>query len=329
MRTVTATRLALLLVAHLAWPQTPLLTAADRITLSVTNPTAFEWDLVIAQDQGFFARENLEVQPTYMTPPLVINALLSGQVQIAKSGTHFGMIAAARGADLKIIAAGLYGYPYDLISRQQFTSLTDLRGQKIAGASLASITTIIFKDVMARSGISPSEYTLLFVGGGPERYQTLKSGQVAALVAEGPPFNYHALESGDRVLLHYNDVIKNLQYLSYFTTPKWGAENRPLVMRFLRAVTSSQRWLNDPANEPQAVRALSRHLKIDERTASQSYRYLLVEGKAYRGEATIDGPGLAEVVRMLAEFELIPKREPWESFVDSSFLPEVSRPQER
>jgi ABC-type nitrate/sulfonate/bicarbonate transport system substrate-binding protein len=304
----------------LGWPATPPATAADRLTVSATNPTAFEWDLLTARDQGFFARENLEVQVSYMTPPLVIQALIAGQVQIAKSGTHFGVMAAARGAELRIVAAGLYGYPYDLISRPEVTSLADLKGQKIAAASLASITTVIFKDIMARRGIPPSEYTLLFVGGSPERYQTLLSGQVAASLAESPPFNYRALDAGHRVLLRYNDLIKNLQYLSYFVAPKWAAGNRPLLARFLRAVVRAQRWLNDPANEGQAVRGLVQHLRIDERTASQTYRHMIVEGKAYRGEAAIDGAGLAEVVRMLAEYDLIPRQEPWESFADPSHL---------
>jgi ABC-type nitrate/sulfonate/bicarbonate transport system substrate-binding protein len=312
-------RIAILLGILLP-PSPPPAPAADRILLSATNPTALEWDLMTAQEMGFFSRENLEVQQHYMTPQLVINALIAGQVQIAKSGTHFGIMAATRGADLKIVAAGLYGYPYDVIGRSEFKSLADLKGQKIAGASLASITTVIFNDVMARQGIRPSEYTLVFVGGSPERYQVLRSGQVAASLAESPPFNYRSIDLGDRVLLRYNELVKNLQYLSYFVTPKWAAENRPLLTRFVRAVSQAQRWLTDPANERQAIQILSQRLKTDERTASQTYRHMITEGKAYRGEASIDGAGLAEVIRILAEYDLIPKKESWESYADSSFL---------
>ena len=297
--------------------------AADRITVSATQPTAFEWDLMVGREQGFFARENLEVETTYMAPQLVINALIAGQVYVAKSGTHFGLIAAARGADVRIIAGGIYGYPYDLISRPEFKSLVDLRGQKIAGASLASITTVVFKDLMARNGIPPSEYTLVFVGGSSERFQVLKSGQVAASLAENPPFNFQATDSGDRVLLRYSEVVKDMQYVSYFATPKIASANRPLMIRFLRAVVQSQRWLNDPENERRAIQILSQQLKSDERTASRSYRYLITESRAFRGEGKIDGPGLAEAIRLLAENQMIPKKEPWESFADPSFLSEV------
>jgi len=48
---------------------------------------------------------------------------------------------------------------------------------------------------------------------------------------------------------------------------------------------------------------------------------MVPENKAFHGEGAIDTAGLAEMVRLLAGEQLIPKREPWESFVDASFLP--------
>ena len=144
---------------------------ADRLALSSSNPTALEIDQIVAREKGFFARENIDLDVSYMTPDLVIKALPAGTVDLARSGAHFGLIAAARGGDLKIIGGSTYGYPYQVISQPQFKSLADLKGQKIARAALASITTTIFKDVMQRQGIPSTAYTLLFIGGSPERFQ--------------------------------------------------------------------------------------------------------------------------------------------------------------
>ena len=68
------------------------------------------------------------------------------------------------------------------------------------------------------------------------------------------------------------------------------------------------------ATEKEATR-ITRHLKIDDMLAAQTYRYMLADGKAYGGEAKVDGPGLAEMIRMLAEANVIPQKEPWPSFV--------------
>jgi NitT/TauT family transport system substrate-binding protein len=297
--------------------------AADKITMSATNPTAFEIDYVVAKDKGFFAKENIDVDVTYMVPDLVIKALIAGTVDLARSGTHFGVIAAARGAEIKIIGAATYGYPYQVISQPQFKTLADLKGQKIAAASLASITTTIFKDVMQRQGIPPNAYTLLNVGGSPERFQAVASGLVAASLAEAPPFNFRSIEAGRKVLLNYADEIKNLQYTSFFASTKAVAQNRPLFSRFMRAMGQAMRWTNDPANEKAAVELMIQRLKIDEAIAAQTYKFLITENRAFRGEGVVDGPGLAEMIRLLAGDNLIPERKPWETFVDSAFLPTV------
>jgi ABC-type nitrate/sulfonate/bicarbonate transport system substrate-binding protein len=251
----------------------------------------------------------------------VIKALIAGTVDIARSGAHFGLIAAARGAEIKVIGGSNYGYPYQVIGNPQFKTLTDLKGQKIAGASLASITTTIFKDVMQRRGIPPSAYTLLFVGGSPERFQAVASGQVAASLAEAPPFNFKSVEAGRRVLLNYSDEIKNLQYTGFFATNKSLAQNRTLLSRFMRAIGQGMRWVNDPANEKAAIELMVQRLKIDEAIAAQTYKFMIPENKAFRGEGIVDGPGLAEMIRLLAADNMIPERKPWETFVDPAFMP--------
>jgi len=292
---------------------------ADRLTLSSTNPTALEIDQIVAREKGFFARENIDVDVTYMTPDLVIKALLAGTVDLSRSGAHFGLIAAARGGEIKIIGGSTYGYPYQVIGQPQLKSLVDLKGQKIAGASLASITTTIFKDVMQRQGIPPTAYTLLFVGGSPERFQAVSSGQVAASLAEAPPFNFRSIDAGRKVLLNYSDEIKNLLYTAYFASNRSLAQNRALFTRFMKAMGQAMRWLNDPANEKAVIEVMMQRLKVDEATAERTYKFMVPENKAFRGEGAIDVAGLTEMIRLLAADQMIPKREPWEAFVDPSF----------
>src|SRR5215831_9713095 len=293
--------------------------AADKLTFSASNPTALEMDQIAARERGFLARENIEVEVNYMQPDLVIKALIAGTVDVARSGTHFGLIAATRGAEIKVIGGSTYGYPYQVIGQPQFKSLADLKGQKIAGAALASITTTIFKDVMQRQGIPPTAYTILFVGGTPERFQAMSSGQVAASLAEAPPFNLKSIDSGRKVLLNYSDEIKNLLYTAYFASNKSLAQNRALFTRFMKAMGQAMRWLNDPANEKAVIEVMMQRLKIDEATAERTYKFMVPENKAFRGEGAIDVAGLTEMIRLLAADQMIPKREPWEAFVDPSF----------
>src|ERR1700740_3217905 len=124
-------RILLTMIAALFFTSSVI--AADKLTMSGSNPTALEMNQIVAREKGFLARENIDLDVTYMQPDLVIKALLAGTVDLARSGTHFGLIAAARGGELKIIGGSNYGYPYQVIGQPQFKSLADLKGQKIAG----------------------------------------------------------------------------------------------------------------------------------------------------------------------------------------------------
>ncbi len=311
------TRLVLAMITVLAIYSPAV--GGDRLVMSSTNPTALEVDQMVAREKGFFARENIDLEVNYMQPDLVIRALLAGTVDVARSGTHFGLIAASHGGEIKIIGGSTYGYPYQIISYPQYKSLADLKGQRIAGASLASITTTIFKDVMRRQGVTPSEYNLLFVGGSPERFQAVNSGQVAASLAEAPPFNFKSIDAGRKVLLNYSDQIKNLQYTSFFASSKSLAQNRPLFLRYMKAMGQAMHWLNDPANAKAVTEVIMQRLKIDQATAARTYKFMVTENNAFRGEGAIDAAGLSEMIRLLADDHVIPKREPWETFVDPAF----------
>ncbi len=64
-------------------------------------------------------------------------------------------------------------------------------------------------------------------------------------------------------------------------------------------------------------------LKIDKTIAAQTYKFMIPENKAFQHEGIIDGPGLAEMIRLLESDKMIPRREPWEAFVDPAFLPQA------
>jgi len=70
-------------------------------------------------------------------------------------------------------------------------------------------------------------------------------------------------------------------YISYFTAPRYAAANRTLISRFTRAVAQSQTGSTMRATEKEDTR-ITRHPKIDDTLAAQTYRYTLADGKGLR-----------------------------------------------
>jgi ABC-type nitrate/sulfonate/bicarbonate transport system substrate-binding protein len=89
----------------------------------------------------------------------------------------------------------------------------------------------------------------------------------------------------------------------------------------VRAMGQAMHWINDPANEKAVTEIVAQRLKVDESTAARTYKFMVSENKAFRNEAAVDGPGLAEMIRLLASDNMIPERKPWETFVDPAFMP--------
>jgi ABC-type nitrate/sulfonate/bicarbonate transport system substrate-binding protein len=90
--------------------------------------------------------------------------------------------------------------------------------------------------------------------------------------------------------------------------------------RFMRAIGQAMRWINDPANEKPMVELMTKSLKVDEALAAQTYKFMVPDNKSFRLEGVVDGPGMAEMVRLLFDDKMIPEKKPWETFVDAAFL---------
>ena len=69
------------------------------------------------------------------------------------------------------------------------------------------------------------------------------------------------------------------------------------------------------------IQILVQRLKMDAATAARTYKFMVPENKSFLGEGITNGAGLAGMVRLLFNDQMIPKREPWENFVDGAFLP--------
>jgi hypothetical protein len=69
------TKLTLSIIAVLA--PASLAHSADCLTMSATDPTASEFDRMVARGRGFLARENVDLDITYMPLELLVKALLA------------------------------------------------------------------------------------------------------------------------------------------------------------------------------------------------------------------------------------------------------------
>ena len=114
---------------------------------------------------GHFKREGLDVKLiTIRQSDVIIKATMAGELNFM-SIIPTAILAAVRGLPIRTLAVNVDTAPYVLVGRPQIKSMKDLKGKKIAVSSLGSMSTLVVREIVARSGLDPDrDVTYLAVG---------------------------------------------------------------------------------------------------------------------------------------------------------------------
>ena len=105
--------------------------AQPKIIVSFAGINPRQAPLWIAQEQGFFNKNGLDVDPIFIrTGPLQVAAVSSGSTQIAYAAGASILGAVAAGADLKVIASFTNRLTYTIIARPDIKRPEELRGKR-------------------------------------------------------------------------------------------------------------------------------------------------------------------------------------------------------
>jgi ABC-type nitrate/sulfonate/bicarbonate transport system substrate-binding protein len=205
------------------------------------------------------------------------------------------------------------------------TSAAELHGKIVAAAGPSGTSAGLTRKLAASLGLGPADYQLLSVGGSPERYAALLSGQVgAALLSQ--PFDLQAIRQGFQPLARSSDVVPDLAFTMFVTTRPWLQTHREVAVRFLRAVIRANGWLYDPANRAAAEDILVRATGVDPELAADVYTLYLQKVKVYRPDAAPLPRHLQGSIDMLLELGTIAPPAPRpDQYLDLEPLREAQR----
>lgn len=238
-------RLAIGLCAFLLFP--PLLPAQERAKLRISSATKTlgYGPLWVAAKMGFFERQGLDVELVVIRASDVgIQALAGGSLEIAGSASDAPIAAAEKGLDLVIVGGIINGLSQSIMAARKFRTYDDLRGATFGAISLTSGVTFALRQVLKAKGLEyPRDYKLLVIGGTPQTYAALLSGQIDA-AALSLPVNFAAEEKGFNEIGRFVDVIPNYQLAALSARRSWAEQNRPVMVRVMRAMAGTMRWLH-------------------------------------------------------------------------------------
>jgi NitT/TauT family transport system substrate-binding protein len=268
--------LSALAVAGLLWATTASAQTKDKIRLQIKwVPQAQFAGYFVAQDKGYYADENLDVQIIPGGPDIV------SEQQVANGQADFGVDWVAsflafrdKGLPLIDVAQVYQSSGLMLISKKSANIVTpqDLKGKDV-GVWYGG-NEFEFLALMDKIGYNPDKDMNVIKQG--FTMDPFLSGQMP--VASAMTYNEYqiVLESGvnpdDLNIIRYNDEGVGMLEDNLFTTQDMVNTNPDLVQRFVRA--SMKGWQDAVSDQPNAVNTVMKYVEPGSTTADHQTRMM-------------------------------------------------------
>ena len=286
--------LGILIIAVPCGAQEPV-----KLRASVVAKTFGFGPLWVASQRGFFNQPRLDVDVVVIRGSDVsTQALAGGSLQVSGASSDAPIAAIDRGLDMVIIGGIINGLSQYIMAGKNYKTYEDLRGATLGANSLTAGTAFAFRRVLKAKGLEfPRDYKLINVGGTPQAFAALASGQIAAAPLS-LPVNYAAEEKGFNTIGRFIDVMPHYQLSVYSVRRAWAEENRPVVVRFMKAIVTANRWLH--ANKDGAVELLAKEMGLKPEYARRAWEFY-TEKELWHPNGDVTFEGLQNVLQIYAE----------------------------
>ena len=304
--------------------QSAVVHGQERVKLRISSATKTlgYGPLWVASKKGFFERQGLDVELVVIRASDVgIQALAGGSLEIAGSASDAPIAAIEKGLDLVIVGGIINGLSQSIMAAKKFKTYADLRGATFGAISLTSGVTFALRQVLKAKGLEyPRDYKLLVIGGTPQTYAALLSGQIDA-AALSLPVNYAAEEHGFNEIGRFIDVIPNYQLAALSTKRSWAEKNRPVLVRVMKAMAETMHWLY--RNKEAGADLLAKEMKLKPEHALRGWDfYTSTRTWDPNGDINLDGLQIVTQIYWEQTQSKGPVPKP-AKYVDQSYLREA------
>ena len=304
--------------------------ADDTIRIGIVSATFGYAPVYVAKEKGFFKREGLYPEIVIISRnEQIVQALISDSLQFGNVPPNLLAVLLQQGnRDIKLIAGSFNGTTYSLIALPKYKKMEDLKGgTKLAMSGITSAAALMMKQMLKERGVLyPRDYSLISIGGSTPQLSALQTGQVdAALLAQ--PLSIMAVEQGFSNLGDAYKLMPDYQLSAIGVREGWAQKNHGIVVRYLKALVSTYRWLHD--NREEAIRILPAITKLDPKYIAKSWEtYTQTQIWPRNGEVNLKG--VQTVFNLIAEEGMLKKPLPKpEDIVDANFLDEARKALQR
>ena len=253
--------------------------ALDNVRVAYPSLNTSVFSLMIAQKEGYFKEENLNVELLSIRGEIAIRTTLAGDVDFFTNAGS-ALAAGVRGVQVRLVTVFQDKPGWDLIAAPEIKSVAQLRGKNIAIMSPEGSLAVVAREILRKNGMDPTKDVNLVVMGGDEvRFPALQTKAISATLFN-TAMSLRAQKEGFTKLANASEYA-NLIEGGLATSADKIKQSPDRIFRFVRA---SLKGLNYFATKPEpALKYMMDALRMKDREMAEKIyqiqtRLLLKEG---------------------------------------------------
>jgi len=209
-------------------------TAQTKINIGVAAMSPRTIPLLLAQEQGLFAKQGIDARVVLIKgAPTLVASLISGDIEVGYTGGTAVLGAASQGLYLRILSSVSSKLTHTIIANPNFKTAEQLRGKRFGIQSIGGTTwmhTILGLEHIGLD-VKRDNINLLVIGDSVLIGQSLEAGRIDAAVLDGA-------------------LVRRLKSKGFFVVADLAPANIPMVNQ---AIVVSQEFLQKHADIAERV----------------------------------------------------------------------------
>jgi ABC-type nitrate/sulfonate/bicarbonate transport system substrate-binding protein len=145
----------------------------------------------------------------------------------------------------------------------------------------------------------------------------LPSGQISSAPV-GVPLDLVAKQQGFNIIGYFADDQPNFQFNVYVVKRSWAEKNRSLVVRFMKAMAATMRWMMDNRDAACGYLLKEMVISVDHCRYASDYNW---KNRIWDRNADLNVEGVRTLIKITAEQGILKEPLPQPTkYIDQSFL---------
>ena len=246
--------------------------AQEKILITHSSESISITPLIYGIEKGIYRKEAIDLQFRVLRGELAVSSIVSGKDVDYMYGAGTAFFAAVRGIPMKVLSHDFKSVFFYLMGSPRVQSGQDLKGKKVAVASLGGTGAAATRASLKALGLDAErDVTLIVIGSASVRMAAMETGSVEAAIMP-VPWNFRMKQKGFKELIYAGKVMS--QPLTGLATSKDKVEKQPdQARRMLRGFIRSMKAMRE--DRKGVAEFIAKKFSLDPATAEETYKIMI------------------------------------------------------